>query len=43
MTVGVQKLRGVPTHCFIAGTLVGAGGADVDTSVAKPTRLAESR
>ena len=29
MTVGVQKLRGAPTNCFIAGTLVAVAGAGV--------------
>jgi len=40
LTVGVQKLRGAPTNCFIAGTLVavaGAGIADAGPSnAAKP-------
>ncbi len=34
MTVGVQKLRGVPTHCFIAGTLVAVAGVAVGTGTA---------
>ena len=40
MTVGVQKLRGAPTNCFIAGTLVavaGVGTADAGpASASKP-------
>ena len=40
MTVGVQKLRGAPTNCFIAGTLVavaGVGTADAGpSSASKP-------
>ena len=40
MTVGVQKLRGAPTNCFIAGTLVavaGTGTADAGpSSASKP-------
>ena len=34
MTVGVQKLRGVPSHCFIAGTLVAVAGANAGTGTA---------
>ncbi len=34
MTVGVQKLRGVPTHCFIAGTLVAVAGVNAGTVAA---------
>jgi hypothetical protein len=39
MTVGVQKLRGAPTNCFIAGTLVAVAGvvADTDTADAGPS------
>ncbi len=29
LAVGVQKLRGAPTNCFIAGTLVAVAGAGV--------------
>ena len=37
MTVGVQKLRGAPTNCFIAGTLVAVAGAGVGTADAGPS------
>ena len=34
MTVGVQKLRGAPTNCFIAGTLVAVAGVGVGVGTA---------
>jgi Pretoxin HINT domain len=34
MTVGVQKLRGAPTNCFIAGTLVAVAGVNAGTGTA---------
>ena len=34
LTVGVQKLRGAPTNCFIAGTLVAVAGVVAGTSTA---------
>jgi hypothetical protein len=34
MTVGVQKLRGAPTNCFIAGTLVAVAGVNSGTGTA---------
>ncbi len=37
LAVGVQKLRGVPTKCFIAGTLVAVAGAGVGTADAGPS------
>ena len=37
LTVGVQKLRGAPTNCFIAGTLVAVAGAGVGTADAGPS------
>jgi hypothetical protein len=38
LTVGVQKLRGASTNCFIAGTLVAAGvGAGTATADAVPS------
>ena len=37
MTVGVQKLRGAPTNCFIAGTLVAVAGVGVGTADAGPS------
>lgn len=37
MTVSVQKLRGAPTNCFIAGTLVAVAGVGVVTADAGPS------
>jgi hypothetical protein len=37
MTVGVQKLRGAPTNCFIAGTLVAVAGAGTSRADAGPS------
>lgn len=34
LTVGVQKLRGAPTNCFIAGTLVAVAGVNSGTGTA---------
>jgi hypothetical protein len=34
LTVGVQKLRGAPTNCFIAGTLVAVAGVNAGTGTA---------
>jgi len=34
LAVGVQKLRGAPTNCFIAGTLVAVAGVVAGTSTA---------
>ena len=36
LAVGVQKLRGAPTNCFIAGTLVAVAGAGVGVRAIAP-------
>ncbi|MSR27083.1 MAG: hypothetical protein EXS06_08720 [Planctomycetaceae bacterium] len=43
LTVGVQKLRGAPTNCFIAGTLVAVAvaGAGVGTADAGPSNASK--
>ena len=41
LTVGVQKLRGAPTNCFIAGTLVAVAGVNADAGPSNASKPIE--